>query len=259
VATKVCRLILQVLLDLAANDSKMMAKSVDKTKIFRLVYCRRFVRYQASFMQQTSTVSKTAKTGKIFRKPVYKFLSWLGFPRLRKFLAPLLLFCMMSSGASADPFKPEDKIFLEKQLEEQKVSAEGWATYNEHWDLGFKTALLVFGILSAVGAALSGTVMKQSAPAWLTIGNIAIGAVITGMTAFAFSTLNFPARSEVYRKKATALASMQLQLRYSNPDADEFITTLTEIYSWHDTTPPDIQIPQKALLQSAPRSPSPGT
>jgi hypothetical protein len=172
--------------------------------------------------------------------------------RLKYALASSVILFLVSSTGLADPFTPEQKNFLRKQLEEQTVSTEGWARFNEQWDVTFKVALLMLGILSAVGAAIAGTVLKESPPAWLTIGNITIGAVITGMTASAFSTLNFPARGQLYRKKETALSSMLMQIQYSDPDKVDFLPTLAEIYSWHDSTPPDVQIPPKALSSSNP-------
>jgi hypothetical protein len=175
--------------------------------------------------------------------------------RLQLALAVFVMLSIICGDAVAAPFTPDQKTALVKELQEQTAASEGWARFNQQWDVGFKVAVLVLGVLAAIGGALAGTLFKQATPVWLTICNILVGAAITAITAFAFSTLNFPARAELYRKKAIALNAVRLQLLYSNPDADKLIPIISEIYSWHDSTAPDVQIPQGVL---SPANANPG-
>src|SRR5215472_17610375 len=128
------------------------------------------------------------------------------------FLAAMFMLFLNAGVTLAEPFEPEGKSKLVTELQQQQAEAHNWALYNQGWDLCFKIALLLLGILSAVGAALVGAFWKDSKPPfWLTVGNIIVGAAITGLTAFAFSQLNFPARAELYRKKEFVLRTMVLE------------------------------------------------
>jgi hypothetical protein len=85
-------------------------------------------------------------------------------------IATFLLILLICSSAFAEPFTPEQKANMQNELHEQIQSSEGWAQFNQGWDISFKVALLVIGILSTVGATLAGAVFKQSSPVLLTVG-----------------------------------------------------------------------------------------
>jgi len=169
---------------------------------------------------------------------------------LNAFLGVLFIQLLSAGVTSGEPFDPDSKSKLEAEVTLVRDSARYWAHYNEAWDLTFKVLLLVLGILSAVGAALAGTIWRNSPPPWLTVGNIVVGAAITALTAFAFTQLNFPARAQTYERKYSALQGLLLDLRFSNPDRTKFLQSLTVVYTWNDSTPPAPGDAQAVLLQA---------
>jgi hypothetical protein len=74
--------------------------------------------------------------------------------------------------------------------------------------------------------------------------NIVVGVLITALAGFATAQVNFSARTEIYRKKETALRIMIDALKYLNPEKAVFLKTLQEIYSWNDSTPATVEIPK---------------
>jgi hypothetical protein len=166
----------------------------------------------------------------------------------------LVLFVLfLSAGVTlAEPFDQDSKSKLEKELTEVKATADYWVKTYEAWDVFFKILLVILGILSSVGATLAGTIWKDSTPPWLTVTSVVIGATITGLTAFAFSQLNFPARAQLYESKYSAADGLLLDLRFANPppDSKDFLPALTTVYSWNDASSPTVKDVQAVLLQA---------
>jgi hypothetical protein len=178
-----------------------------------------------------------------------------GFSRsiLNAFLGVLLTLFLSAGVTSAEPFDPDHKSKLEAEASQVGETANYWAKFNQTWDITFKVLISVLGILSAVGAALAGTVWKNSTPLWLTIVSVMVGAAITGLTAFASTQINFPARAETYQRKYTTLQGLDLDLRFSNPEKTPFLAALTIVYKWDDSNAPspgDIQEVQKLERQA---------
>jgi hypothetical protein len=68
--------------------------------------------------------------------------------------------------------------------------------------------------------------------------------LITALAGFATAQVNFSVRTEIYRKKVTALQMMIDALKYVKPEKTVFFCALQEIYSWNDSTPATVQIPK---------------
>jgi Mn2+/Fe2+ NRAMP family transporter len=92
------------------------------------------------------------------------------------FLGVLFIVFLSAGVTSAEPFEPDKKSKLEAELTQVTATANSWAKRYEALDVTFKILLLMLGILSSVGAALAGTIWKNSTPPWLTISNVVVGA-----------------------------------------------------------------------------------
>jgi hypothetical protein len=146
--------------------------------------------------------------------------------------------------AQPETFTSAETEELKTQLEAELGRAAYWRRVNGAWDLTFKVVLLILGVVSATDAGLIATMWKTgSPPRWATITNIIVGVLITALAGFATAQVNFSARTEIYRKKETALRTMIDALKYLKPEKALFIRALQEIYSWNDYTPATVQMP----------------
>jgi len=101
------------------------------------------------------------------------------------------------------------------------------------------------GVVSATDAGLIATIWKTgSPPRWAIILNIVVGVLITALAGFATAQVNFSARTEIYRKKETALRILVDALKYLKPEKTGFLAAMQEIYSWNDSTPATVQLPK---------------
>jgi hypothetical protein len=147
-------------------------------------------------------------------------------------------------GNRPKTFTPAETQDLTTELEKELRGATQWASINFAWDLIFKVALLILGIVSATDAGLIAKIWKNgSPPRWAIILNIVAGVLITALAGFANAQVNFSARTEIYRKKETALRILIDALKYLNPERVAFLKLMQEIYSWNDSTPTTVQLP----------------
>jgi uncharacterized integral membrane protein len=150
----------------------------------------------------------------------------------------------VADSAELGKFTDREVTDLTNQLKTELKRAAHLGFINSTWDLIFKVVLLILGVISATDAGLIATVWKTgSPPAWATIANIVVGVLITALAGFATAQVNFSARTEVYRKKEIALQMMMDTLKYVRPQKLVFFRTLQEIYSWNDSTPATVKIP----------------
>jgi hypothetical protein len=152
------------------------------------------------------------------------------------------------SPTRSEFFTPDQTEKLKREIEDELKKAVRWGSVNCAFDLIFKVVLLILGIVSATDAGLIATIWKTgSPPRWATILNIVVGVLIAALAGFATAQVNFSARTDIYRKKETALRILIDALKYLNPDKAVFLKALQEIYSWNDSTPPTVQIPKLAF------------
>ena len=99
-------------------------------------------------------------------------------------------------------------------------------------------------MLSATDAGLIATIWKtKPVPQWATILSVVVGVLIAALAGFANAQVNFSARTEIYRKKETALRMFIDALKYLNPERTAFLKLVQEVYSWNDSTPATVQLP----------------
>ena len=146
--------------------------------------------------------------------------------------------------AQSETFTSAETEELKTQLEAELGRATYWRRINGAWDLTFKIVLLILGVVSATDAGLIATIWKTgSPPRWAIILNLVVGVLITALAGFANAQVNFSARTEIYRKKETALRILIDALKYLNPERLAFLKLMQEVYSWNDSTPATVQLP----------------
>ncbi|NJL51108.1 MAG: hypothetical protein HC930_00875 [Hydrococcus sp. SU_1_0] len=146
--------------------------------------------------------------------------------------------------ATAATYTAAQKDALISEVSKDIEISQNLIKVNQGWDLFFKVGLLAFAVLSTIGGAVITTKYREKpAPNWLSITTVSSSTIVATISAFAFTQMNFAARSTLYAKKTEGLRYLQFQLKYDDPSKDKFSKALTTIRSWNDSTQPSVEIP----------------
>jgi hypothetical protein len=139
---------------------------------------------------------------------------------------------------SSDFFSDQEKQQLLHDLRDWWNQADHWYHFNSGWDLAFKVGLLVLALLSVVAATTIAIRYKdRPAPSGLSIFNASVAALVTAISAFAFTTINFAARAVTYETKRNEYGAIIDELTYFRPKKSEIFNKLHTIHSWSDNNP----------------------
>ena len=137
-----------------------------------------------------------------------------------------------------DFFSDQEKQKLLHDLSDWWNQANYWYHFNSAWDLGFKIGLLVLSLVSVVTAAtIAIRYKKRTAPSGLSIFNACAAGLVTVISAFAFTTINFAARAVTYETKRNEYGAIIDELTYFKPKKTEIFDKLHTIHSWSDNNP----------------------
>ena len=152
-----------------------------------------------------------------------------------------------------DFFSPQEREQLLKDLGNWWNQADHWYHFNNEWDLFFKIALLAISVLSVIAAATIASKYKDAAaPWWLALFNTCAAGLVTALSAFAFTTVNFAARAVTYETKRNEYGAIIDELKYLNPKKIVVLQKLQVIHSWTDTNAaPAGGLPKTGQLLSA--------
>jgi len=135
-------------------------------------------------------------------------------------------------------FSDQQKQQLLHDLGNWWNQADHWYHFNSCWDLGFKIGLLVLALLSVIAASTIASKYKdKAAPSWLSIFNACAAALVTALSGFAFTQINFGARALTYETKRNEYGAIIDELTYFNPKKSDVFAKLRIIHSWSDSNP----------------------
>ena len=153
-----------------------------------------------------------------------------------------------------DFFSDQQKQQLLHDLGGWWNQANHWYHFNTCWDLGFKIGLLVLAVLSVIAASTIAIKYKEHpAPPWLSIFNACAAALVTALSGFAFTQINFGTRALTYETKRNEYGAIIDELTYFNPKKSDVFAKLRTIHSWSDSNP----APAGGLPKTGPALPSP--
>jgi hypothetical protein len=109
--------------------------------------------------------------------------------------------------------------------------ADHWISYNQGWDILFRVLVLVLSLATTVLSLISAN--THDAPPVLATTSAVLAGIVTLVSAFAFSTLDFATRQRGWTTKTNAWRALIDQLNFAEPDKKQFLARKGDVHAYN--------------------------